>query len=56
MTNSKSKILLKKMPNNIKEFEVKKRCGDSKTLFKLTGYKPKTTLKEGLEKTLRSFD
>ena len=55
MVKSKSKIVLKKIPDSLIEFEVKKRCGNSNKLYKKTGFKPKTTLKKGLEKTFNSL-
>ena len=55
MVKSKSKIVLKKIPDSLTEFEVKKRCGNSNKLYKKTGFRPKTTLKKGLEKTFNNL-
>ena len=53
--NTKSKIKLVKVPKKLEEFQVFKRCGNSKKLFKLIKYKPKTTLEQGLKKTIDYF-
>lgn len=50
--NSKSEIINMKVPNNLKEFQVKKRCGSSIKLYKFTKYKPHTNLATGLKKIL----
>ena len=53
--NSKSKIIHLKVPKKLEEFQVYKRCGNSKKLYKLIKYKPKTDLDEGLKKTINYF-
>ena len=55
MTKSKSKIIFKKIPENLQEFEVRKRRGNSYTLYKKTKYKPTTSLKSGLKATFRKI-
>ena len=49
---SKSKIIHVKVPENLEEFQVLKRCGDSSKLNKLIGYKPSTNFSVGLKKTI----
>ena len=51
LVNSKSKIKHIDTPRNLLDFQVKKRCGNSNYLKQKTGYKPKTLLKAGLERT-----
>ncbi len=48
--NSKSKIVHMKIPKNLEEFQVMKRCGDSSKLLKLIKYKPSTNFSVGLKK------
>ncbi len=50
--DNKSKIKLIKVPNKLKEFQVFKRCGNSKKLYDLIKYKPETKLEKGLENTI----
>lgn len=50
--NSKSKIIHLKVPKNLEEFQVLKRCGDSSKLNKLIKYKPSTNFITGLQKTI----
>lgn len=52
LLNSKSKIVNIKVPENLEEFQVMKRCGDSSRLTKLIKYKPSTNFSVGLKKTL----
>ena len=52
--NSNSKIIKVKVPKNLEEFQVMKRCGNSSKLFKLINYKPNTMFSEGITKTLIS--
>ncbi len=52
LLNSKSKIVNIKVPENLEEFQVMKRCGDSSRLSKLIKYKPSTNFSVGLKKTL----
>lgn len=52
LLNSKSKIVNIKVPANLEEFQVMKRCGDSSRLLKLIKYKPSTNFSIGLKKTL----
>ena len=40
-------------PKNRYDYEVERRVGSSAKLLKLTGYKPHTTLHEGLSKIYR---
>jgi len=47
---SKSKIIHIKVPNNLEEFQVMKRSGNSSKLRNLIGYKPHTNLMDGLKK------
>jgi UDP-glucose 4-epimerase len=51
MTGSKSKIKFITVPKNLEEFQVKKRCGNSKKLKNLINYKPTTSILDGLKKT-----
>jgi UDP-glucose 4-epimerase len=48
-TDSKSKITYIDAPKNRYDYEVERRVGSSQKLMELTGYKPLTNLKEGLE-------
>jgi len=54
ITKSKSEIKYIESPKKRYDYEVERRVGDSSKLFKLVGYKPKTKLKEGLEKIYNS--
>lgn len=54
ITKSKSVIQYIEAPKKRYDYEVERRVGNSEKLFKLTGYKPKTRLKEGLEKIWNS--
>ncbi len=49
ITNSESKIIYIDAPKKRYDYEVERRVGSSKKLHDLTGYKPETTLKEGLQ-------
>ena len=49
-TDSMSKITYIDAPRNRYDYEVERRVGSSQKLMELTGYKPLTTLKEGLER------
>ena len=53
LNKSKSKIVFKKIPKNLVEFEVKKRRGNSYLLYKKIKYKPLTSLKSGLKSTFK---
>ncbi len=53
--NNKSGVKKIKVPKKLEEFQVYKRCGNSKKLYKLINYKPKTDLDEGLKKTINYF-
>jgi UDP-glucose 4-epimerase len=48
---SKSKIKLIRVPNNLSEFQVKKRCGNSNKLLSYINFKPTKNLIEGLKQT-----
>ena len=50
LNKSNSRIKFIKIPKNLSEFQVKKRCGDSNKLYKLINYKPVTDLFTGLKK------
>lgn len=50
ITNSKSKINLIDMPRDRYDFEVERRFGSSEKLFALVGFKPSTSLPDGLKK------
>ena len=50
--NSKSKIIKVKVPKNLEEFQVIKRCGNSSELYKLIKYKPNTNFSVGLKKII----
>ena len=52
-TDSISDITYIDAPKNRYDYEVERRVGSSAKLLKLTGYKPHTTLHEGLEKIYR---
>ena len=45
-----SKITYIDAPKNRYDYEVERRVGSSEKLMELTGYKPLTTLKEGLDR------
>jgi nucleoside-diphosphate-sugar epimerase len=49
ITDSKSEIIYLEAPKKRYDYEVERRVGSSEKLFKLTGYKPLTILKSGLE-------
>ncbi|MAO32876.1 MAG: hypothetical protein CL824_05150 [Crocinitomicaceae bacterium] len=49
-TDSMSKITYIDAPKNRYDYEVERRVGSSEKLMELTGYKPLTTLKEGLDR------
>jgi UDP-glucose 4-epimerase len=49
ITASKSEIIYLEAPKKRYDYEVERRVGSSEKLFKLTGYKPLTNLKSGLE-------
>lgn len=48
--NSKSNLKLIKVPKDLEEYQVNKRCGDSNKLFKYINFKPETKLIDGLKK------
>lgn len=48
ITNSSSEIIFLEAPKKRYDYEVERRVGSSEKLMSLTGYKPATTLKEGL--------
>ncbi|MEZ4890536.1 MAG: NAD-dependent epimerase/dehydratase family protein [Crocinitomicaceae bacterium] len=50
VTNSHSPIQLIDAPKKRYDYEVERRVGSSDKLFELTGYKPETSLNEGLKK------
>ncbi len=54
ITKSKSKISFTKVPEQLEEFQVKKRCGNSSKLYNLINYKPSTKIRKGLKKTFES--
>ena len=47
---SKSKLLFVKVPKNLEEFQVKKRCGNSTKISNYIKYKPNTNPITGLKK------
>lgn len=49
ITDSTSEIVYIKAPKKRYDYEVERRVGSSEKLMGLTGYKPMTTLKEGLQ-------
>ncbi|MDC3031088.1 NAD-dependent epimerase/dehydratase family protein [Candidatus Pelagibacter sp.] len=49
LTNSKSKIRFKRTPKSIQEFQIKKRCGNSRKFFQKYNYRPNTNIKRGIE-------
>ena len=49
ITNSKSEIKFLEAPKKRYDYEVERRVGSSDKLMELTNYKPKTSLREGLE-------
>jgi UDP-glucose 4-epimerase len=55
VTNSKSKIIYIEAPKKRYDYEVERRFGSSEKLFKLTGFKPSTSLEEGLRRILESY-
>ncbi len=52
LTGSRSVIEYAQVPKKRYDYEVERRVGNSEKLFKTTGYKPVTRLKEGLKKLL----
>lgn len=54
VSNSDSKIVYIDAPKKRYDYEVERRVGSSKKLIKLTGYKPTTSLKEGLNLIFKS--
>lgn len=52
--NSKSKIINIKLPRELEEFQVSKRCGDSSKIFKFIKYKPLVNLSDGLDRIIHS--
>ena len=50
ISSSDSNIVYLEAPKKRYDYEVERRVGSSEKLFKLTGYKPTTTLEEGLAK------
>ena len=52
--NSKSKIINIKLPKELKEFQVSKRCGDSSKIFKFIKFKPLVNLSDGLDRIIHS--
>lgn len=50
ITTSESNIVYLEAPKKRYDYEVERRVGSSEKLHKLTGYKPTTTLEEGLAK------
>ncbi|HLP10802.1 MAG TPA: NAD-dependent epimerase/dehydratase family protein [Flavobacteriales bacterium] len=51
ITGSSSKIKYIDAPKKRYDYEMERRCGNSSKLFETTGFKPTTTLREGLIKT-----
>ena len=49
ITQSDSEIIFIEAPKKRYDYEVERRVGSSEKLFELTGYKPQTTLGEGLK-------
>jgi nucleoside-diphosphate-sugar epimerase len=49
ITNSKSDVIYLEAPKKRYDYEVERRVGSSDKLFKLTQYKPQTSLPEGLK-------
>lgn len=49
ITNSSSEITYIEAPKKRYDYEVERRVGSSEKLLKLTGYKPDTTLQQGLQ-------
>jgi UDP-glucose 4-epimerase len=49
ITNSQSEIKFLEAPKKRYDYEVERRVGSSDKLMELTNYKPKTSLREGLE-------
>lgn len=52
ITGSKSEIIFIDAPKKRYDYEVERRLGSSQKMFHLTGYKPETSLEEGLKKLL----
>lgn len=48
---SKSKIKFIKTPKNLEEYQVNRRCGDSSKLLQYIGFKPQTSIIDGLKQT-----
>ena len=55
ITKSNSKIALLEMPEERYDFEVERRSGDSNKLFRSIGYRPNTSLMEGLTNILQTY-
>jgi UDP-glucose 4-epimerase len=56
LTNSASAIKYIEAPRKRYDYEVERRVGSSKKLFDAVGYKPNTTLEEGLQKILSTIN
>lgn len=55
ITNSKSIINYLEAPKKRYDYEVERRVGSSEKLFEYTGYKPKTSLEDGLKSIYSTF-
>ncbi len=55
LTKSESKISFIEAPKKRYDFEVERRIGNSEKLFSAVGFKPTTTLRAGLQKTIEHF-
>lgn len=53
ITTSSSEIIFIEAPKKRYDYEVERRVGSSKKLMELTGYKPETTLMQGLEQIFK---
>jgi UDP-glucose 4-epimerase len=54
LTGSSSEIKFIEAPKKRYDYEVERRVGSSDKLYRLTGYKPQTSLAEGLQKILEA--
>jgi UDP-glucose 4-epimerase len=52
ITGSRSEIIFIDAPKKRYDYEVERRLGSSQKMFHLTGYKPETSLEEGLKRLL----
>jgi len=55
-TNKKSKIIYLKLPPNLSPIESRNFVANSSKFSQVTGWRPRHSLKEGIKKTIKSFE